>query len=487
MELASSLRLLPRYVYFVYPTIILLAISPLIQLAFFSHPSADDFCYGTIEKETLFEVISETLETILGTYRSWSGNYASVATQRLIPGFFDLTRWNAIIPLGLISLTFSGILYLVKSAFEDNRFTLPMVLIATCCTALFLVNMPNVPQGLYWFTAANEYHLGSILLLFYIAMLIRLLLLEDVVLFRSALFIGLVALLIVAAGVQVMTLISLLAIMLGLVIREFLYEGKQRYALMALLVLLLVLAYITVGAPGNFNRAQHFPDRGQFWFSVSGAVYWGMRSIIKWMGNPLLWVSTAIIIGCFTMLPARQIEKYRPNRVFIWLFPLVSISYLLVMHFPHLWATGIKPSGRVSNVIYFVFLLLWFWYAFICYRSLLAFGRPALSLPKFRYASGVSLSSLLMIFSVMVYVHPTMSLARLDLVGRAHSYHATNLERYRILREHQGTDTDPVIVPAYPGSVPKTIYFDNLTGNSGHFINTCTAQYFGVQSVVTAK
>ena len=485
--LISAFQLLPRYVFFAYPAVVLFALSPLIQLAFFSHPVADDFCHGTNADESLFEVLSKTAGSIVSVYYSFSGNYFSEGLLQLIPGLIDFTRWYAVIPLALLSLTFLGILYLVRAAFGSVRFTLPMVLIASCCTAMFVINMPSTAQGLYWLAAGGQYYLGSTLILFIVSLLIRLSQQEDTVEFRSSLFIGLVVLLTMAAGTHVMVLISLLAIMIGLVIREVFYRGKQRFPLVILMVLVLVLAYISVSAPGNYQRSLLFPHGGQFWFSISGAIYWGMRNVARWVGNPLLWISTGIVIYCFTMLPARQTGKYRPNRVFIWLFPLLSLSYLAVLHFPHLWSTGVKPSDRVENAIYFVFLLLWFWYAFICYRSLLAFGRTAWCLPRVSAIPGFAISLLLIVFTILVYVHPTMRLARLDLVGRAHAFHATNLERYRLLEAYQAGDEVPVVVPDYAGIDPLTIYVSSITSNPGYWENQCMAKYFGVDSVVMAR
>jgi len=356
-------------------------------------------------------------------------------------------------------------------------------MIATCCGALFVVTMPNTAQGLYWFTGASAYHLGSTLLLFVIALLIRLSLHKETVKYCSGIFIGLSSLLFLTAGIHVMTLISLLAVMAGLVIREFIYNGKQRLPLVVLLLLVLLLAYVSVSAPGNYQRSLHFPDGGQFWFSVSGAFYWGMRNMGNWIGNPLLWISTAIVIYGFTMLPAREVEKFHPNRISVWLFPVVAAVYLVVLHFPHLWATGVKSSGRVDNVIYFVFLLLWFWYAFICYRSMLAFGPMAFSLPRSTVFRGLAASLALIAFSIMVYIHPNMSRARLDLVGRAHAFHATNLEGYRLLKAHRPGDVVPVVIPDYTGEGPLTIYVSNATNDPGHWENECMAKFFGVESV----
>ena len=354
MPVISFLRLLPYYAYFAYPAVVLFAVSPIIQLAFFSHPVADDFCHGTIEDVPLTEVMSRTAGSVVSVYNSWSGNYTSVALQQLIPDLVNLTRWNAVIPLSLLALTFSGILCLVHAAFGSMRITITMVVIATCCTALYVVNMPTTAQGLYWLAAGCAYYLGSVMLLFIVALFVRLSLRQETLKFRSSLFVWLALLLSVAAGTHVMILISLLAILTGLVFREFLYSGRQRLPLVVLLVMVLVLAYISISAPGNYRRSLSFPEGGQFWFSLSGSFYWGMRNITKWIGNPLLWISTMVVIYCFTLLPARDIVKYRPNRVFIWLFPLVSAAYLAVLHFPHLWATGVKPSGRVDNAIYFV-------------------------------------------------------------------------------------------------------------------------------------
>lgn len=118
---------------------------------------------------------------------------------------------------------------------------------------------------------------------------------------------------------------------------------------------------------------------------------------------------------------------------------------------------------------------------------MLAFGRTAWSLPRPSAIPGIAASLTLIVFSIMVYLNPTMSRARLDLVGRAHAFHATNLERYRLLEAHRPGDEVPVVVPDYPGEDPLTIYVSSITDNPGHWENSCMAKYFGVDSVVIAR
>ena len=84
--------------------------SPYIFLAFFNHPSADDFCYAISFRDPDFKYF---FSVVFDWYRRWNARYFSVTLIGVFSRYLDLIEIYKFVPLLLfLGLLVSGFTFL---------------------------------------------------------------------------------------------------------------------------------------------------------------------------------------------------------------------------------------------------------------------------------------------------------------------------------------------------------------------------------------
>ena len=118
---------------------------PFIVLAFFNHPSADDFCYAISFRDPDFKYF---FSVVFDWYRRWNARYFSVTLIGVFSRYLDLIEAYKSVPLLLfLGWLVSGSIFL-KSIFRSMRFTVVVAGGLTFCI-FYIVSMPDVSAGLY--------------------------------------------------------------------------------------------------------------------------------------------------------------------------------------------------------------------------------------------------------------------------------------------------------------------------------------------------
>lgn len=344
--------------------LVLLALSliPLLRLAPYAVPLADDFGYGVpvhLALERGQSILAALWESIRYTYAYWQGTYSSVILFSLHPGVFsdEAYVWTCYVMLLAILLPPFLALWQVKALPQWARLTL-----GSLVAFLSLQGLPSPGNGIFWWNGASHYVafwgfgvMASVLQL-------RLLQEKECSRYRQWALILLASLLAfwVAGGNYCTALVyAVISVMLTLCP---LWQNRKQAALANLPVSLCALAglLLNVTAPGNSIRQSLFAAMSPV-EAIMASFLHAWTDIQSWTTPGMI---MALVFGALLFLRALPDESYAfpfPAAVLAGCFCLYSALYT-----PPLYATGMEGTGplRIQN-------LLWLAYVFLMFASAL--------------------------------------------------------------------------------------------------------------------
>ena len=325
------------------------AFIPYLIASFYSLPFADDFCFGWTASEHI-----SFLQKFLKQYLHWNGRYTSdvlVNLHPLITGSLWLYHLVSFISIVATPLAF---FILIKQWVNDF---LTAVIAALFISLFYLCYQPNITEGVYWYIGMVNYHWGSLLLVVELALLSKLLKAEGKNLIALALSL---LLLIVAVGFNEIGAALIPAYYLAMVIyfkSGTMIQTKQKKNVQILtlhFVVAVIASAFVICSPGNFTRANEFPERFNFVHSFLYAGAQTIRFILRWgVSIPFIALSLLVVVN------AHKVHSIalRKVRVAIWL-TLLLLTVFMAAFIPYV-ATGILGQHRTMNYVLPFFILLW--------------------------------------------------------------------------------------------------------------------------------
>ena len=328
--------------------LLLLGLLRYAWLARCMHPYADDWSYAA----TAFD---EPLgERSVHEYLSWNGRIASnilVLRGPLLLGLEPGLLIYRLLPSLWIILVAVGWLVLLRTLRPygvPRQWALPGALLFT---TLWLNTLPDLTEGLYWYTGVVTYTLPTALLLFFVASGIRTARWANGAPWWHWLLLSALGLWI--SWSSEVHLVIVVALVVSWIVARWRSGARVRSGVWVLMILLLSAAVIMVAAPGNATRGANFPLRADVFNTVSMGVLQTVRFLIAWILSPAICIS-----GSLWLLHLRRMEDLP--------FPVLRLRSLLtallatvfvIMALPY-WATGILGQHRTVNVAFFLFLPL---------------------------------------------------------------------------------------------------------------------------------
>ncbi|MGV3503782.1 MAG: DUF6056 family protein [Adhaeribacter sp.] len=431
---------------------------PFLLLAFYCHPSGDDFWLTNLVREKgIWQAQWEIRQT-------WSGRYASMllgAFNPLVFGSFTAYKVLAFVLLALLALALQyfagGWLGLRLNARQTT-------LVSLTGLALYLGFMPVVSQVVYWLSGAMSYQVAHIALLFLFGRLLRnrrqgfaaSTLLAD----------GLLVLFIAGSNETAMALLCYL--LAGLLLFSWWLKRRIASYLLTLLVLAALGALFVALAPGNAVRSAEYPQQGQLLFSLGYAGAVALNNSFNWLVfGPVLLV-TALLIPAGSQIKSWPENWRRIHPLFTWLF---FYGALLTCFFVSYYSKGDHAPPRVQGTIYLVFLIGWFGNVFHTAQFLASRGWQPRPWPSY------AIVLLWLLIFLWMWQSPRSHLATAwsDLAsGRAARYDQEMQARYARLR---ASDCQVCPIPAVQ-NIPATIFFEEIPADTT-WKNRYFSAYFG--------
>jgi hypothetical protein len=415
--------------------------SILVSLAFYDHPSADDYdC-------TIQTLQHGFFKAQYYWYIDWYGRYFSSALVSLNPliigSFFGYKLMAAL----LIILTLCSIYFFINSIFRGSSL-LEKLFLAFLFFFSFYLLMPSPVQCYYWFTAAYTYQTSNVLTLFLFAVMIAKFRKPSlmVIIISSLLIIA-----IVGSNEFAMFVLVMFLSLLNLV--RFVVDKKIHSYYFILILVALVSTIIVFIAPGNAYRASLETNNFKFLFSLESAIKAAVNVLSHWW-----WVSLLIIFATFKITaekiavkPESKIESiyFNPFLVLLFIFAVISAGF-----FTCYWSLGRYPPLRTINNIYF-YLLTGSVYVGACAAVMIK--RKNIKIPQLPFVH------LAVVILLMIYVfkfYNNVGVAYHDLKdGVANAYNREMNSRYQKLNSN---DCRKCPVKKLK-NIPKTLVFTDIS------------------------
>ena len=275
---------------------------PVLVLAVFARPSADDFIYAARTHAVVQQygldlprLLRAAWDTNVYYYENWQGLYVSGFTLAFQPAIFGNRYYGATLVCVLLPLFFClyGLARCVVLRLDPAQRRLPWAL-ALLLTFAFIEGMPAPVEGLYWFNGAMNY-LPYFSLAVLNAGLAFALCFADKLPTRRKFFYaaaGCVCSLVIGGGHQVAGLLNVLVLLLAAALcavrRRNFWQIPALAAAMAGLLL-------NVLAPGTQVRTAGFAGAG-FAEAVVKSFILAAMEWIRWLDVPLLCLLALLVL-----------------------------------------------------------------------------------------------------------------------------------------------------------------------------------------------
>jgi len=322
----------------------ILLLFPFLYLSFFCWPIADDLTYAWKGQNTAF------WKAIINEYKFWNGRYFSNLLVLHNPFGYGSLLLYRLVPLALIfGVIFSARHYfqsVFKNAFMSRTYSIWGIVFCL----LFLFSMPNISEGIYWYTASVSYTLGSIFLLLSFSLHLR----KRRFLSLFFLFLGMGC--------------SEACMLFGLVyyMYQHFFLQKKNWPLLIAALLFSAIVYF---APGNAIRSNLFDAKHQFFHSLLYSFAQTARFNFSFFGISIL-IASLFWLYNLEKLNERSLairNSFSLNWKSSWLLLLIPV---FISAFPAYWSTGILGQHRTINVACFFWIFAWFANITVWYNAL---------------------------------------------------------------------------------------------------------------------
>ena len=485
--------------------IYVLGLIPMLILAFYDWPSADDFSMALqthqayVGTGSFFAAIAASLQKSWWVYTNYVGYYFSTILTDICPSVFG-EKFYFITPILMIGMLTFGVCYFFDALFVRVWKMDPhLTNIARMITLLLMVQ--SMPKGsvrveaFYWYSGAVNYTFTFGMALFWIGLLLRSVYDDDAKSRKrkiiQASFWGFWL-----GGSNYMTalelsIISVIILFLFFMIKKGIFtldgadEGKQKsfgYIWIAALTNLIGFACSCL-TPGNTSRnaiTSHVNPLRAVMLSVYSVYDLLINSMTRWE----VLAAMALLIPVFWLMGGALKHKLEHPV----LFPLFSFLLVSSNVTPCYYAVGNIEAGRIQALFwmeYIVMLTLTVFYLTVWARQRMDGEAP---FDKFTYNQSILLviciafmiaGAVLSVIANARYFCATS--AAYDLIsGNAAEYKAENEERLNVLLDDSVRDA----VLKEHQSQPELLFYLDVTPDSGEWINTTTAIYYEKDSVV---
>jgi len=414
---------------------------------FFAFPVADDLSFALMRKEGGWWELS------LNEWNRWSGRYISnflVLASPLYLGGIDLYRL-----MPLILLLF--LVFIVYAIYRNARVEQWPVFVGGFLL-VFLGGMPDVTEGIFWFTGAWIYLPG--VLIFTLALALRLSADSDENWPRKRKLIFSALLFFLAAGFN--ELMPIWALFFSV----FLFQLKKNRREQVLFLIFLGLNFLWVfSAPGNQIRQAQFEVHHQVFNSFVLSSLYTCRFIFEWVLNPTLWIWALLLIFFKgSIKPSTSPLFGKPLKVFFLGFGTLFLSV-----FTPVWSTGILGQYRTINQAYFLFLFLFSMSVYqhrIRLRESIPFGIRFKSACFFFILFGMAWKNNFFLWKELGN-------------GQLNQFHNEMLYRFSLLEQCKSKECWIPEVSARP----KTLFVYPLSEDPNHWKNRQYQEYFSTGTV----
>lgn len=338
-----------------------LTLIPLLLIARYNFPSADDYSFGDTCRyawrttHSVWQVLKEAFLLSWESYFNWMGSFTSEVISALHPAVFreDLYSITTWIMLGM--LTFSTA-YLLKGilvkVFKADKYMARIVSLSVLFVSIQCLTRQGRVEAFYWYCGSVRYIFLHSTSLFFYGMMIRAACSEGKK--RMRYLAGASVLGFLIGGGNQMTSLNV-AIILGVVLAYTVWSKRRKeYKAFWIPIGCFYFGFIvSAAAPGNWVRASGTAGMGMI-KSVMVSFYYCLDYVLgEWTGWPVL-LLIGILVPLFWHMAQQTDYDFRYPAVMV-LFGYCLVSAMIT---PPLFAVGNIEAGRLQALIFFMYILV---------------------------------------------------------------------------------------------------------------------------------
>ena len=478
---------------------------PIIILAFYNYPCADDFSasdtahWAWVNTGSVIEVVKAAVENVIYNYLKWSGVYVSVFWTSLQPGLFGEQFYGVTTVISIVLFVVAGgyLIYVIGSKYmKGNKYSWQCIGILYLFTSIQC--MPDGNEGLYWHAGGANYTWAFAFLLLLTAYVLEIYKEENKTKKIRKLIAACIVAVLVGGGNYITALQGCVWLVLIDAIMLFAYKKKKSVTCekkvkvnigVIIPTLILIAAFLaSVLAPGNNVRmglSEGLSPVNAVIESFKYALTIPLNEWLDWQVCILL----AIALPFMWNIVKQQEYKFAYPAVAVLLgYCLIAAGFT-----PSLYSQGMMQAGRLHDTVYFILILMLFIIIFYIMGWIYCKkykqndfnrqkkGKQELTVREKRYILSVlfiwgACSVLYMGINTEIYVG-TQALYSL-ISGQAQTYRQENEKRLELLESTE----EKVILPKF-SEVPSLLQFDDISPNPEEWLNSAMAGYYGKESV----
>lgn len=440
----------------------LLAFARYVWLAGYVHPYADDLSYACVGMK------SGLLDRLALEYRFWNGRYFSnilVLRGPMVLGWEAGLSLYRTVPVLLLLATWWAAGHLLRTIVQTLSRS-DAALGGLLFLLVFLNAMPDLSEGIYWYTGAVTYQLPNILALLLAAAWCR----HIRSGWRSPVlrYVWMALLSVVIAGCNEQHMALVVLAHAALFVVQWRTTGRSGLLATVLFVLSLLCLVVVAAAPGNAVRGAHFPARHDLLLTLGYSVMQTGRFIGTWLFTTLLLPASFLFLLWFRRSGLTPAWCRVDRRVALALpFAVVFVSMLL----PY-WSTGMLGQYRTVNAALFLFLPAWLFALAVWEVQVFRARWPLTALGRTPMDLAVVVAVLLLVFGNDRHVTADL------FSGRMARYEAVVSDRIGLVRSAVAEGAEEVVLPPL-NEQSRALRIVQPGADADHWINRSLAQYFG--------
>lgn len=451
LEIASKVDLVK-----VHSTAILIAlfclasILPFVLISIYIHPSADDYNFF-VKTDTLGYIGAQ-----INWYTTWTGRYFSSAIISL-PIFLKSSNFTVykLVPIFLIAGYLYSFHLLIKTLLKDISSKNSAIISAFFLTLIF-AQSPSIAEAFYFLSASITYTLPNILLLLFLAVLVKALTRKNI---KYQIAAVVLPTFIVGSNETIMVLLTL--ILSSIIVLKYLKEKSISSFTVIIFSITIIFSLVVFFSPGNAIRGMNFPEKHQFLYSVK-------KSLVAMRGYIGLWLPSLMIFGVILggFLKKLDVKTHLLN-IHPILILVITLFSVFTCFFIGYWSVGSLIPDRTINTIYFIFLLgiTFSVISFVSNTTLTSYIR-----------STSFISAVLIIFLAHSQIKSgNIQMVYTDIFDKsAKNYNLELEQRYAHIRN---CSSQKCSFPELQNT-PPSIHAYDITSDPNHWRNISYAQYF---------
>lgn len=478
-----------------------LCLLPLLLIGKYNHPCADDYGYGYEAHiawrttHSLEEVIKAAVNTAKHTYYTWQGTFVSIFLMGLTPAVFGEEHYGIVpyIMLGILSLS---ILYLSKVLVKDilKGSMANSIIISVILLFMMIQGIYTPASAFFWYNAAVHYTFMQAVMFFMIALAIKTVNSDQIVVRVCACLSSALCAFIVSGGnylnalIGIVLLISLICTLFVCYIcckkKKCVSNTYGRiYFLLFPLAVYIVGFVINVIAPGNEVRGSNFVD--------TPAITAILRSFGSGLQYGIEWMSLFTFVLLILALPA--VWKIIDNTNFRFRMPLLVIIFSFCLfsasftssHYG-LGEAGLPRTFNNCKMLYHLLLVVnevyfvgWLRNKFKASKKEILNKITISHWFVFYLVVSIALSGVFLSCDNKQAYYPSYASAKYMYQGFALYYHIQYQERIVLLN---GPEREVYLREISPKL--NILYVDDITTNPSDWRNMQYAAWYGKEKVI---